>query len=70
VLLETIFLEFLTTSYQDLIDELPLALIIINMWLQMDDALAHHAIPVRNWLNEYFDERCIGRDKFDKTGKY
>jgi hypothetical protein len=40
VLLETIFLEFLTTSYQDLIDELPLALIIINMWLQMDDALA------------------------------
>jgi hypothetical protein len=27
----------------------------------MDGAPAHHAAPVRNWLNEHFDERWIGR---------
>jgi hypothetical protein len=57
------FLEFLTTDFQDLIDELPLA-VINNMWLQIDDAPAHHAAPVRNWLNEHFEERWIGRVPF------
>jgi hypothetical protein len=31
------------------------------MWLQMDGAPGRHPVPVRNWLNEHFDERWIGR---------
>jgi hypothetical protein len=52
------FLEFLTTDFQDFIDQLPLA-VINNMWLQMDGGPAVHAAPVGNWLNEHFDERWM-----------
>lgn len=54
------FLEFLQEDFFNLVENIPLNLR-QNMWLQLDGAPAHFAQPVRNWLNETFPGRWIGR---------
>lgn len=51
---------FLTTELHDLLDDLPLALI-RDMWYQHDGCPAHYFRGVRDWLNENFPDRWIGR---------
>lgn len=33
----------------------------INSWFQMDEASAHFGRQVKNWMNEHYPERWIGR---------
>lgn len=54
------FLEFLETSFPELMEEVPLNLR-HNMWFQLDGCPAHYGRRVRNWLRENFPERWIGR---------
>lgn len=54
------FLQFLSIDLQDLLDDLPLNLL-PNLWLQLDGAPPHFAAPVRQWLNDNFTGRWIGR---------
>jgi len=54
------FLEFLNGHFSDLIEDVPIELR-RNMWFQMDGCPAHYSRDVRNWLNENFPGRWIGR---------
>lgn len=54
------FLHFLHNEFQDVIDDLPLN-IVMHMWLQMDGAPAHFDRQVTGWLNDNYPERWIGR---------
>lgn len=55
------FLDFLNTEFQDAIEELPV-LLRRNLYLQLDGSSVHNAIVVRNWLNQNFPLRWIGRN--------
>ena len=54
------FIHFLQHDFEDLLDNLPLARI-QNLWLQLDGAPAHYALQVRQWLDENYPGRWIGR---------
>lgn len=55
------FLNILENEISNEINNLPLATL-RNMWIQLDGAPPHFAAPVRNWLNEQYPNRWIGRN--------
>lgn len=55
-----IFLNFLYTYLPGLLEHVPL-LVRRSMWLQLDGCPAHYSLGVRNFLDEYFSNRWIGR---------
>lgn len=55
------FLRFLQNEFTDVLDDLPLDYR-YNIHLQLDGAPIHNAVAVRNWLNENFPNRWIGRN--------
>lgn len=55
-----IYLNHLTENVEDFLDDLPLAER-QRIWFQQDGAPPHYAIVVRQWLNEEFGNRWIGR---------
>lgn len=55
------FLNFLQRDFQNLLDDVPLGQLRNFEWLQMDGAPAHYSGQVRQWLNENYPERWIGR---------
>lgn len=54
------YLRFLRRNLPDLLDDVPLATR-RDMWLQNDGCPAHYALEVRNYLNEIYPGRWIGR---------
>lgn len=54
------YLNFLENELSDYLDELPLNLR-RRMWFQLDGAPAHSTHGVRNWLDQKFGEKWIGR---------
>jgi hypothetical protein len=58
------FLNFLRGDFQELQDNLPLVVLLNPIWLQLDGAPAHFARPVRQWLNNNYPRRWIGRRGF------
>lgn len=54
------YLEFLQNDFQYLLDNVDIQTRIL-MWFQQDGAPPHFARIVRNYLNEIFPERWIGR---------
>jgi hypothetical protein len=54
------FLQFLQNDFQVLLEDLPLV-ILRQMWLQMDGAPPHFGRIVRDWCNETYPNRWIGR---------
>jgi hypothetical protein len=54
------FLQFLQNDFQVLLEDLPLA-ILRQMWLQMDGAPPHFGRIVRDWCDETYPNRWIGR---------
>jgi hypothetical protein len=57
-------LNFLRGNFQELQDSLPLVVLLNPIWLQLDGAPAHFARPVRQWLNNNYPRRWIGRRGF------
>lgn len=55
-----IYLTFLQQVLPELLEEVPLG-IRQEMWLQHDGAPAHFSLDVRNYLNQVYGERWIGR---------
>lgn len=55
------FLSFLENDLPGLLEDLPLALR-QTMWFLLDGAPPHFAVAVRNWLNEHYRARWIGRN--------
>lgn len=55
-----IFLHFLHNNFRELIRNVPLN-IINTMWLQLDGAPIHFSAMIRQWIDEEFGERWIGR---------
>lgn len=55
-----IFREFLENDFQNLLENVPLA-VLRRMWLQMDGAPAHFGRGVREWCDLEFPDRWIGR---------
>lgn len=55
------FLQFLEEEVPNLIEDIPLQLR-RNMWWQMDGAPPHNAQIIRNFLNENFPNKWIGRN--------
>lgn len=54
------YLDFLQNQLAGLLDEVPLRSR-LGMYFQHDGAPAHFGRPVRNWLDENYPERWIGR---------
>lgn len=54
------YLQFLENTLSEVFDDWPLALR-TNMWFMHDGAPPHIFLPVRNYLNETFPNRWIGR---------
>lgn len=54
------YLEFLENDFPAYLENIPLALR-LNLWFQHDGAPAHYARIVRNFLNQQFPHRWIGR---------
>jgi hypothetical protein len=54
------FLQFLKNDFQVLLEDLPLA-ILRQIWLQMDGAPPHFGRIVRDWCDETYPNRWIGR---------
>lgn len=54
------FYQFLAIDLDELLDDLPLG-VLHSLLLQLDGAPPHFALRVRNWLNENFPDRWIGR---------
>lgn len=54
------YLQFLQNQLQILLEDEPLA-IRQGMWLQNDGCPAHYAVQVRNYLNDAYPNRWIGR---------
>lgn len=52
--------EFLQTQLEEMLEEIPLAQL-SNTWYQHDGAPPHVTLDVRQWLNEAFGDRWIGR---------
>jgi hypothetical protein len=57
-------LNFLRGDFQELQDNLPLVVLLNPIWLQLDGAPANFARPVRQWLNNNYPRRWIGRRGF------
>lgn len=55
------FLDFLENSLWDVIEELPIQTR-LDMYFQLDGASVHNAAIVREWLNEHFPNKWIGRN--------
>lgn len=55
------YLNFLRTDFENFLDDVPLATR-RNMWYLHDGAPAHHTRDVREWLNEAFPRKWIGRN--------
>lgn len=51
---------FLQENLSELLENVPLN-IRRDMWVQQDGAPAHYSVLVRNWLNENFPNKWIGR---------
>lgn len=54
------FLNLLRNDLPNLMENIPLASR-QDMWIQLDGAPPHFARPVRNWLNNHYPNRWIGR---------
>lgn len=54
------YLDFLQNHLPDLLEDVPLN-IYASMWFQQDGCPAHYARSVREYLNEEYPERWIGR---------
>lgn len=54
------YVNFLRFDLPGLLENVPL-LVRRNLWLQHDGCPAHYSLVVRNFLNEYFPDRWIGR---------
>jgi hypothetical protein len=54
-----LFYEFLQNNFRQLLENLPL--INRRRWIQMDGAPAHYGRQIREWLNENYQHRWIGR---------
>jgi len=57
------YLQFLQTDLQELMEDINLQTL-RGMWFQYDGAPAHCAGIVRDYLNERFSQRWIGRNGF------
>lgn len=55
------FHNFLTHEFRDAVQNLPLA-VQQNLYFQLDGASIHNAVIVKNWLNNNFPMRWIGRN--------
>lgn len=55
-----LFLEFLENSLPEVLDDVPLNLR-DESWMQLDGAPAHYGRQVRQWLDQYYYRRWIGR---------
>lgn len=55
-----IYLQFLQNTLPDLLDDLPIQLR-INMWYMHDGAPPHFSVNVRNYLNQVYPNKWIGR---------
>ncbi|KZC12505.1 hypothetical protein WN55_04312 [Dufourea novaeangliae] len=55
-----VYLQFLKTRLWNVLEEMPLNLR-NSLWFQHDGAPPHYAAAVRNWLNETFQNRWVGR---------
>lgn len=55
------YLEFLANDLPRLLQNLPLNIQARNMWLQQDGAPAHFLQQVRDFLNNEYENRWIGR---------
>ncbi|MVN24214.1 hypothetical protein GO639_03435 [Staphylococcus aureus] len=56
------FLEFLNTEFWDAIHELPINER-SNLIVQLDGCSVHYARAVRQWFEEHFPNRWIGRGR-------
>ncbi len=54
------YLNFLTNNFNELLDEIPLNIRNL-LWFQQDGAPPHYGRNVRQWLNEMYPNRWIGR---------
>lgn len=55
-----LYYEFLSTQLFDLLQDVPVH-IVEEMWFQQDGAPPHFAVNVKEWLNQQFPGRWIGR---------
>lgn len=55
------YLNFLNNVLENLLEDVPLATR-INMWYLHDGAPAHYINEVREWLNQHFPRKWIGRN--------
>lgn len=53
------YLQFLNTTFQEYVDEIPLARL-PHLWFQQDGAPPHNTRAVKLFLNEHFPNRWIG----------
>lgn len=56
-----LFLNFLRNEFWDALHDLP-PLVRLNLKFQLDGSPVHNAVVVREWLNENFENRWIGRN--------
>lgn len=61
-----LFLDFLENNLNEYFDDAPLNMR-VNGWIQMDGALAHNGRIVKDWLNNNYPERWIGRINNDNN---
>lgn len=55
------YLNFLQNDFEDLVDELLPLEVIRRLWIQQDGAPPHYSVRVREYLNNVFPDRWIGR---------
>ena len=55
-----IYLNFLQNQLGELLEDVPLE-VRLGLYFQHDGAPAHFGLPVRNWLNDNYPNRWIGR---------
>lgn len=55
------YLQFLTTTLPELLDDLPLEIYRGGLYYQHDGAPAHYSLQVRDFLNREYGSRWIGR---------
>lgn len=53
------YLNFLRTQFLEYLEDIPL-LQLGQLWMQQDGAPPHNSIPVRNFLNQHFQNQWIG----------
>lgn len=55
------FLEFLNNEFWDAINDIPLQ-VRLDMYFQLDGASIHNALTVRQWLDQNYPQKWIGRN--------